>query len=141
MGKPTAKILHTLSGTAQKALIVGARNAEPVQGFTHGFYKYPARFSPNFVRAAMRQVGLARMGLGMCFSTSARTSASVPSRMTPGMISGRGRARDQSERRARLGISGIITRGAASRGPYADGTCTRSLLARAVGVGGEPSKC
>ena len=26
---------------------------EPVRGLTHGFYKYPARFSPSFVRAAI----------------------------------------------------------------------------------------
>lgn len=37
----------------ERALIEGARNAEPVQGLTHGFYKYPARFSPAFARAAI----------------------------------------------------------------------------------------
>ena len=36
------------------ALVAGARNAEPVSGLTHGFYKYPARFSPAFVRAAIQ---------------------------------------------------------------------------------------
>src|SRR5262249_3872840 len=30
-----------------------ARDNEPVRGLTHGFYKYPARFSPAFVRAAI----------------------------------------------------------------------------------------
>jgi DNA methylase len=45
--------LHNLSVDAQKALVAGARNCEPVQGLTHGFYKYPARFSPAFVRAAI----------------------------------------------------------------------------------------
>jgi hypothetical protein len=29
------------------------RDAEPVRGLTHGFYKYPARFSPAFARAVI----------------------------------------------------------------------------------------
>ena len=43
-----------LSETAQTALVAGARNTEPVSGLTHGFYKYPARFSPAFVRAVIQ---------------------------------------------------------------------------------------
>src|SRR6202451_2310273 len=39
--------------TAQARLIAAARDAEPVRGLTHGFYKYPARFSPTFARAAV----------------------------------------------------------------------------------------
>src|SRR5687768_17340558 len=35
-------------------LIAGARDSTPVSGFTHGFYKYPARFSPAFARAAIQ---------------------------------------------------------------------------------------
>src|SRR5215471_5717383 len=42
-----------LSAVAQNALIEGARDSEPVRGLTHGFYKYPARFSPAFARAAI----------------------------------------------------------------------------------------
>src|ERR1700722_88767 len=42
-----------LSVRAQEALIAGARDAAPVKGLTHGFYKYPARFSPSFARAAI----------------------------------------------------------------------------------------
>ena len=42
-----------ISGTAEARLIAGARDTEPVRGLTHGFYKYPARFSPAFVRAAI----------------------------------------------------------------------------------------
>jgi DNA methylase len=38
---------------AQTTLIVSARDNEPVSGLTHGFYKYPARFSPSFARAAI----------------------------------------------------------------------------------------
>ena len=45
--------LLELSLSAQRALIDGARDVEPVRGLTHGFYKYPARFSPTFVRAAI----------------------------------------------------------------------------------------
>ena len=45
--------LVTLSTAAQMALIAGARDLEPVRGLTHGFYKYPARFSPSFVRGAI----------------------------------------------------------------------------------------
>src|SRR5437868_6370718 len=35
-------------------LIAAARDCEPVRGLTHGFYKYPARFSPVFARARPR---------------------------------------------------------------------------------------
>jgi hypothetical protein len=45
--------LIRLPDAIQFALIMGARDAEPVRGLTHGFYKYPARFSPKFVRAAI----------------------------------------------------------------------------------------
>jgi hypothetical protein len=45
--------LLDLSRVAQLTLIEGARDAEPVSGLTHDFYKYPARFSPAFVRAAI----------------------------------------------------------------------------------------
>lgn len=34
-------------------MIVAARDGRPVRGLTHGFYKYPARFSPTFARAAI----------------------------------------------------------------------------------------
>jgi hypothetical protein len=43
----------SLPHDAQIALIAGARNTEPVRGLTHGYYKYPARFSPAFVRSAI----------------------------------------------------------------------------------------
>jgi hypothetical protein len=39
--------------TAQAKLVAAARNGEPVRGLTHGYYKYPARFSPTFARAAI----------------------------------------------------------------------------------------
>src|SRR4051795_9602564 len=42
-----------LTDDAQTRLIAAARDGEPVRGLTHGFYKYPARFSPSFARAAI----------------------------------------------------------------------------------------
>jgi hypothetical protein len=45
-------MLH-LPAAAQASLVAGARDLEPVRGLTHGFYKYPARFSPSFARAAI----------------------------------------------------------------------------------------
>ena len=42
-----------LSAAAQRALIDGARDSCTRSGLTHSFYKYPARFSPAFVRAAI----------------------------------------------------------------------------------------
>lgn len=46
------RYLH-LSHEAEAKIVSGARNSEPVKGLTHGYYKYPARFSPAFVRAAI----------------------------------------------------------------------------------------
>lgn len=52
MGPRRHKFLR-LPAAVQEALVFGARSAEPVKGLTHGFYKYPARFSPTFVRAVV----------------------------------------------------------------------------------------
>jgi hypothetical protein len=43
----------SINDAAEAALIAGARDTKPVRGLTHGYYKYPARFSPSFVRAAI----------------------------------------------------------------------------------------
>ena len=43
-----------LASDDEAALIAGARDTAPVSGLTHSFYKYPARFSPAFARAAIR---------------------------------------------------------------------------------------
>ena len=43
-----------LPSDAQAALIDAARDGSPVRGLTHGYYKYPARFSPLFARAAIQ---------------------------------------------------------------------------------------
>src|SRR5436190_9626807 len=37
----------------QASLVAASRDTEPVRGLTHGFYKYPARFSPTFAKAAI----------------------------------------------------------------------------------------
>lgn len=42
-----------LSDEAQAALVAAARDGAPVRGLTHGYYKYPARFSPVFAGAAI----------------------------------------------------------------------------------------
>src|SRR5437016_5046917 len=42
-----------LDSTTQARFVAAARDLDPVRGLTHGFYKYPARFSPLFVRAAI----------------------------------------------------------------------------------------
>ena len=36
-----------------EALVEAARDLSPVAGLTHNFYRYPARFSPKFVRATI----------------------------------------------------------------------------------------
>lgn len=42
-----------LEEATQLRLIDAARDAKPVTGLTHNHYRYPARFSPQFVRAAI----------------------------------------------------------------------------------------
>jgi hypothetical protein len=42
-----------LTTDAQTALMAAARSSAPVRGLTHGYYKYPARFSPIFAGAAI----------------------------------------------------------------------------------------
>ena len=49
----TKSSLLRLSAGAESMLIAGARDPDPVKGLTHGFYKYPARFSPTFARTAI----------------------------------------------------------------------------------------
>lgn len=45
---------HLSLSAEQVALLVeGARDTTPVSGLSHNHYKYPARFSPKFVRAAI----------------------------------------------------------------------------------------
>lgn len=44
---------HAVATPQLTALIDAARDVTPVTGLTHNFYRYPARFSPKFVRAAI----------------------------------------------------------------------------------------
>jgi hypothetical protein len=53
MERSGSQAILRLSSDAQQRLIAAARDIEPVRGLTHGFYKYPARFSPTFARAAI----------------------------------------------------------------------------------------
>jgi hypothetical protein len=53
MARSSTRGILRLSDRAQTRLIEAARDCEPVRGLTHGFYKYPARFSPVFARAAI----------------------------------------------------------------------------------------
>jgi hypothetical protein len=48
-----ASLLRHLPASTEMALIEGARNIQVVEGLTHNFYRYPARFSPAFVRAVI----------------------------------------------------------------------------------------
>jgi hypothetical protein len=52
---------HTmeLSLPAEANLIAGARDTQPVRGLTHNFYRYPARFSPAFVRCSAVRMEMA----------------------------------------------------------------------------------
>jgi hypothetical protein len=47
------RLFIDLTPQCEAAFIASARDSEPVRGLTHGFYKYPARFSPVFVRTAI----------------------------------------------------------------------------------------
>lgn len=53
MTRSRSPSLLDLPTAAQEALVSGARDLEHVCGLTHEFYKYPARFSPSFVRAVI----------------------------------------------------------------------------------------
>jgi hypothetical protein len=53
MGGSSKGAILGLPTAAQERLIAAARDPALVRGLTHDFYKYPARFSPTFVRAAI----------------------------------------------------------------------------------------
>lgn len=42
-----------IDAETQSQIILAAKNVERVSGLTHNFYRYPARFSPKLVRAAI----------------------------------------------------------------------------------------
>jgi DNA methylase len=45
--------LLRLGDSVAAQLVQAARNSDPISGLTHNFYRYPARFSPALVRAAI----------------------------------------------------------------------------------------
>ena len=53
MGESANRAFLNISPRVQANLVAGARDVRPVRGLTHNFYKYPARFSPAFARAAI----------------------------------------------------------------------------------------
>jgi hypothetical protein len=66
MGRITHRggsLICCLTEAEEAAPIAGARDSAPVRGLTHDFYKYPARFSPAFVRVAVLNLASA-WGLG-----------------------------------------------------------------------------
>ena len=44
---------HRLNEDSAERFIAGVKCQKPVGGFTHNYYRYPARFSPSFARAAI----------------------------------------------------------------------------------------
>lgn len=53
MNESQQKRFVKLSKRAEASVIEGAVDSAPVRGLTHNFYRYPARFSPAFARAAI----------------------------------------------------------------------------------------
>lgn len=45
--------LHSIDPQSSQRLIESARDRSHISGLTHNFYRYPARFSPKFVRTAI----------------------------------------------------------------------------------------
>lgn len=51
---PTALTDITLDRTAIGRLVAAVQTKDSIQGLTHNFYRYPARFSPKFVREVIQ---------------------------------------------------------------------------------------
>jgi len=51
--RKNASNFESITRTSGSSLIEAACDASPVSGLTHNFYRYPARFSPKLVRAAI----------------------------------------------------------------------------------------
>jgi hypothetical protein len=52
---PRPTIQPVIGETAFIEVVNAAQDMEPVSGFTHNFYRYPARFSPKFVRSVIEK--------------------------------------------------------------------------------------
>ena len=48
-----ARPLIRLADAVAEEVVLAAKDTNPVSGFTHNFYRYPARFSPSLVRATI----------------------------------------------------------------------------------------
>lgn len=54
-GIRTGSLAHTTNWREIYAVLAdAARDAQPISGWTHNFYRYPARFSPRFAAAAIQ---------------------------------------------------------------------------------------
>jgi DNA methylase len=51
--RPGSPHAMNLSANDAQAFLSAVENQQPVGGLTHNFYRYPARFSPHFARAAI----------------------------------------------------------------------------------------
>src|SRR5262245_24483164 len=51
----SSPVQPTIDDAAFAEVVNGASDSEPVTGLTHNFYRYPARFSPKFVRSVIEQ--------------------------------------------------------------------------------------
>lgn len=52
-GKFSGKVRRRLNGEVAARLLQSLHSRKPVQGLTHAFYRYPARFSPQFARSVI----------------------------------------------------------------------------------------
>ena len=53
LDKASRSLQLCFNDESQHRIVQAARDESPVSGYTHNFYKYPARFSPKFVRAVI----------------------------------------------------------------------------------------
>src|SRR5579863_4167637 len=54
-GLRTGSLAHTTNWREIYAVLAdAARDTQPISGWTHNFYRYPARFSPRFAAAAIQ---------------------------------------------------------------------------------------
>lgn len=53
MGLPGIESTNTKAERGADRFLAGVQSTEAVTGFTHNYYRYPARFSPHFARAAI----------------------------------------------------------------------------------------
>jgi DNA modification methylase len=52
--EPVRPKTNSIEDELYSRIAPAARDEAPVSGYTHNFYRYPARFSPKFVRAVIK---------------------------------------------------------------------------------------